>query len=1031
MTQNPGDAQLTVAISADGFPPPAISQWRKEGQSIPGANSGNLSFDPAADAGAYSATFTWPNITPPVDTWDPSPMALVVIGDSTSGDQGFGDPTATMPAEILAFSGRKLTIVANCYANGTTTMDWADTSDGSLLSKALAKAKFGQATHVSIALGPNDCSVLHNITADEFKANLIKIRDAVIANGQKLILHYGLIPLVSASLNTWTQASVDLGLSYRPMIDSLIDRKSVLLGDTRLSDYLRNNPATYQGGTAQVSPLVGGFHQADTGRVHSGRIWAEGCEFAVTPSARTLGSTWALPPLVNPDKSINWANRAARWTFWDKDSISRRIGGHFKATHPGNPPDNREVYYHYPDKLEPLVRDHFGTGNTITTDKDLGHPGQSFDTWPCAQEVQPYNLGGPPGIDPGVGNLRKGLPSEAVNVLDPLNNPAGYHTTTGDITRDVYLANPGKYTITSGRGDDFTHPEIFLQGHRQDWCDQGNGLYSFRWGGNYWSDRGQALYVPKDRTTPAGPIQSVQFGAYYNLAIRTSPKAGGAFWGPSVPNCSCIYVSDKIVCGEALAVDPVLRILTVLTSPTSRDGDAPPPPVYQFPEGEIPIKVSSSDMNELAAVIVWTPTGSKVVIFALQGYALKNHSQPWYAFSNLGSFSGFRRICDRELKAVCADYVKIGTDAALAPQPDPGSINLADPNQRKGYSNFDDHQRYMCFPKKCWFAATSREEGTYEMFDFTLWMKFVWDQYMEPDQAKWETTRAAHDDGTFPPTIADRPDLAPVPELSFPIERPTCMIASGYGGPEIGWDYSDIQKLVIGCEDGTCQVVNISWYVDTYNWTGFNPPNVDWSRPRNRSLGGSFWVGRGLVNMAWAHFSIPNSEIHYLGVMNKATTRGDDQDAMGTGNAFYAVCRGDSETKLVIARFELANNRMLSGVHLRIRGSELKDHTSVSVQDRFNIVNITDGEGEAVHSFQKGTLGRSPEPDSAGNQNAYPGFSAPPDPTDPSKLINWSGMFKPGGFVEFTVCNNGNLIMASLTIGLIVKAFLGVAGLAV
>lgn len=1010
MAQIISQAELSVTIATDGYPPPAISQWRKGGKSIPGASTGDHSFDPVADSGAYSATFTWPNIPPPVDTWDPSPMALVIVGDSTSGDQGFGDPTASMPAEMMAFSGRKLTIVDNCYANGTTTLDWADTRPGSLLSNALALAKAGNATHISIALGPNDCSVLHNITADEFKANLIKIREAVLANGQKLILHYGLIPLESASIHTWTQASIDLGLSYRAGINSLINGKNVLLGDTRLADYLRTNPATYQGGTAQEYPLVGGFHQSDTGVQHSARLWAEGCEFAVTPWARNLRDTWALPPLVNPDKSINWVNRAARWTFWDKDSISRRIGGHFKGAHPGNPPDDREDYYHYPEHTDYFLRTKFGTGDKIVTDKDLGHPGDLL-TWECAQETRPwqFSLGGA-GVDPGIGNLRTGLPLEATDELAPENNPAGYITTQGEVLRDEYLKDPSKYTIISGRGDGFTSAAIFLKQHRQEWVDQGNGKYSKIVGGDYWSVRGQTLFVPPDRKTVA-PVKAVQFGAYYNLCLRSTPKAGGDIWSPATPNASSLYVSDKIVCGEALVVDPVQRILTIIASPTSRDGDAPPPPVYQFPEGETPIKVSSSDMNELAAVVVWTPTGSKVVIFALQGYALKNHSQPWYAFSNLGSFSGFRRICEEPLPFACADLLKIGTDAALAPQPDPGSINLADPNQRASYSNPADPQRYLCFPKKCWFAVASKEEGEFKMYDFSKWMEYVWNQYIEPDQAKWEVTRAAHDDGAFPPTVESRPDLAPTPILSFPIDRPTCMLASGYGGPEIGWKWSDIQKLMIGCEDGTVHFVNISWYVDYYNWTGWNPPELaatakpgEWPMPQHF---GSIWVGRGLVDMCWARFTISNSEVNYLGVMNKATVEHQDKDAHGFANAFYCVCRGDRQVKLVINRYDEPTRRQLSATYITIKSKELLDPTCATMQDRFVLVNVGDGDGEAIHTFQKGWIGRGAIPDTDNNPG-FPGFWFPPDPLDPAKTIGWSGKYSPGGFVEFAVNNNAN-----------------------
>lgn len=1002
------NAQLAVQINATGYPPPAITQWRKNGQSISGAGTGDLSFDPTAQPGSYSLTATFPNVVTPPPTWDSTPIAIVIIGDSTSGDQGFGDPPASMPAEMLAFSGRVLTIVANCYANGTTTRDWSDTSAGSLLSAALAKAKFGNATHVTVALGPNDCSVNHAITAIEFKANLIIICQAILANGQKAILHYGLIPLVSASVNTWTQASVDLGLSYRPVIDSLIDGKTILQGDTKLADYLRANPATYQGGTVQESPLVGGFHQWATGVQHSGRMWAEGCEFAVTPAARTLGSTWALPPLVNPDKSINWANRANHWNLTDQDSVSKRIGGHKKKFHPGNPPDTRQVLWQYPDRTEPLVRTKFGTGDTITIDGDLGNPGHNLVTQPAAQEVIPYNIGDRPGVDPGVNNLKSSLPNEAVDVLDPLNNPSGYVTTTGDVTREDYLKDPTKYTIVSGKGDGFTPPETFLKAQRQQWIDQGNGKWSKLTGGNYWSVRGQALSVPSDPTV--SPIQAVQFGAYYNLVIRTSPKGGGTPWGPvtSMFNISSIYVSDKIVCGEALAVDTRLRQLTSIPAPTSRDGDAGAPPVYQFPEGEIPIFVTSSDMNELALVLVWTSKGAKAVVIALQGYALKNHSQPWAGFSNLGSFSRFQLVGEQELPFFCPTIGKIGTNAALAPQPDPGSINLSDPGQRAAYSNLGDPGRYMCFPNKAWFAVASNEEGEFIFYDFTPWMLAVWTAYMEPDQTKWLATAAAHAAGTFPPLFTADPSYAPTVVLALPMEKPTCMISSGYGGPEIGFNWSDFQKLAIGLEDGTVRFINISWYVDTFNWTGFNPPGEAWTKPDNLSLSGSIWVGRGLVHLFWGKFSIPNAEIHYLNVMNAVTTDHRDQDANGYANAFYAVCRGDNETKLIISHFDLANIRQVSGTHLILNSSEQKDCVAGAMQDRFSLVDVADFDGEAIHVYQKGYIGRGPEPDDQGNANAYPGFGANPDSRDPTKLLGYAGKFKTNGPATGVANNNGN-----------------------
>lgn len=1007
------NAKLTVTVSAEGFPQPSIQQWRRDGHSVPGQSSTDYSFD-VSSGGSVSATIAFPNYEGGADSaWDGTPIAIVVIGDSTSRDHGGGDPTDGMPAELLAFSGRKLTIVANCAADGTTTKDWSDNSAGSLLSMALLKAKAGNATHIMITLGPNDCSVNHQITAADYLANMDLICASILANGQKPILNYGLLPLVSAGENSWTQASIDLGLSYRAGINSLVDGKHVLLGDVKLPDYLRANPATYIGGTLQESPLVGGYHQWTTGRQHTSRMWAEGLELAVNPSARSLRSTWNNPPMVNPDGSINWANRANHWNLFDRDSVSKRIGGHFKSFHPGIPPDTREALYQYPDQFEPLIRDKMGFGNTVTIDGDLGHPGKNFVTEPTPQEVYPFNLsapGGKPGVDPGVNNLKTSLPPNAINVLDPANNPAGYHTTTGDITRSAYLANTSGFTVISGKGDGFTPPETFMKAERQQWIDQGNGLFSKLRDGNYWSVRGQTLFVPPDPTT-VSPIAPVQFGAYYGLVIRTSPKAGGTPYGAitTLRNISAIYVSDKIVCGEALAIGKTADgkwLLTCIPAPTSRDPDAPPPPSYEFPAGEIPTHVSSSDMNELALVTVWTPTGSKAVIFELQGYALKGHSQPWYAFSNLGSFSGFRRIGEQALTFACPTVGKIGTNAALAPQPDPGSINLADPNQRAGYSNFADPGHYMCFPNKAWFAVASKEEGDFVFYDFTPWMNAVWLAYMEPDQNKWETTRAAHDDGTFPPLFSADPSFAPTVSTSLKLDRPTCMIASGYGGPEIGFGWSDFQKLGIGCEDGTIHFITISWYVDTYNWTGYNPPDVTWNKPK--SIWGSIWVGRGLVNMFWAKFSIPNSEIHYLDVMNQVTVDHRDQDANGYANALYCVTRGDNCVKLVIFHWDQANQRQVYGTHLVLKSDQVKDACCGAMQDRFNLVNVGDFDGEAVHTYQKDYAGRGSEPDDRGNTNAYPGFWCPPDPRDATKQLGYAGKYKPGGPVAFVVNNNGN-----------------------
>jgi hypothetical protein len=57
-------ATLSTSVSSDGYPAPAIYQWRKDGKSIPGANQPTYSFDPITSPGSYSLTITWPNVTP-------------------------------------------------------------------------------------------------------------------------------------------------------------------------------------------------------------------------------------------------------------------------------------------------------------------------------------------------------------------------------------------------------------------------------------------------------------------------------------------------------------------------------------------------------------------------------------------------------------------------------------------------------------------------------------------------------------------------------------------------------------------------------------------------------------------------------------------------------------------------------------------------------------------------------------------------------------------------------------------------------
>lgn len=64
LTLTPMQATLTASLVSINFPPQSLVQWRKNGQTILGANQLTYTFDPIAEPGSYSFTATWPNPAP-------------------------------------------------------------------------------------------------------------------------------------------------------------------------------------------------------------------------------------------------------------------------------------------------------------------------------------------------------------------------------------------------------------------------------------------------------------------------------------------------------------------------------------------------------------------------------------------------------------------------------------------------------------------------------------------------------------------------------------------------------------------------------------------------------------------------------------------------------------------------------------------------------------------------------------------------------------------------------------------------------
>lgn len=965
-----------------------------------------------------------------------------IVGDSTLTDTGLGNPLARFSAQLEAFSGRKATIVANHAAQGTTTKDWADTSSGSLLWKAREDFIAKGVQVVINGLGTNDPRFDRMITADDFAKNQKVIADFLLEEGIITILNYPVIPLLGAGNNSWPQASIDLAYTYRPAIDKLCDGKFILQGDKQLSDYLRNNPHCFQGGTPiWTNPLIGGFHQSLEGIAATGRLVASGLEYALNPKARNAIVS-ILPALKNPDGTINFQNRNKYYDDRSQAAWRERIGLTFEQLHPGSPPDTRITLHQYVDNYDNVMRDLVGEGQPITFDPDLGHPGQT-KTQTCANPVYPWNAcKSHPGVSPGNGNILKGLPREATDPLAPENNPAGYHTVQGDVSLVDYLKDPTKYTVISGRGDDFTSPDVFMKSQRQKYVavDKEGVYFSNREGGDDWSTFGHVLYNSTDPANRCG-ILRMGSAAVYNLAMAFSPRSQGGPWVPNDTDTSddgiesflywrmfekgdpygavhegnvrdgvsdstvvkvlgkpanypmCMYRTPYIVCDEAWAFDKT-GMHTTLIGPTTRDPDQYPFPVRLLKPGEVPICNTITGMNEVGFVAVHDTINNiaKVIGFAMQGGGLRGHSLPWKGFSNEGSFQDFMRVGEVVLPFQLPSFILAGTDAQLAAAPDPSTIDLSNASVRKTYGVKDagNAAQYLSFPHKLWFACASKEESKGVIVDCSDWMSFVNLQYLTPDQADWQKVADAHAAGTFPPNWMDqRPDLAPKIQLLFDIDRPVCMLATGYMGRWFGDSWSDAHTLMIFCEDGTVRCFNMSWYQDPFDWTGY----AQW-QPDASSFG-SFFVERGITSACWARFDESYDLVASTGVMTDTGADHQNRNPLGFGNLLYVST--PRKIFAVVRRWDQGTYKQKAAIFRTLEDSRMSDIVHISMDDRFKILHACDFSGQKILSYIIDGVGL-PEVKASDGAVVYPGFFWPSDPNDPKQPFGFGGQFAlPGG----------------------------------
>jgi len=237
-----------------------------------------------------------------------APVKIGFIGDSIT--YGYGLSAGQSPPDQVRAVFQKWPLVrdvtiVNSGVNSSKSSDW--TADSSGTNLFVAKAAFASAgvTHVHIMLGANDAGTATHVSAATYGANLSTICTNLVTAGYKVILSYPTYIVAGANGGASDVVSVDLAISYRAQIDSLINNRTILRGDRESWKYFTTAQNEYQ------ADLV---HPTAVGAASLGGIWAS----AIAKALR-LGVTQQTVAvnLVNSSNAAQASLTGIKWAWFD------------------------------------------------------------------------------------------------------------------------------------------------------------------------------------------------------------------------------------------------------------------------------------------------------------------------------------------------------------------------------------------------------------------------------------------------------------------------------------------------------------------------------------------------------------------------------------------------------------------------------------------------------------------------------------------------------------------------------------------
>jgi len=198
------------------------------------------------------------------------------VGDSiTVGVGSDGFPSAAQTE--ISLLGDTYEAV-NEGVGGTTTNQWLP--GGYTFDNAMAEFRQKGVTVVSIMLGTNDARNDQMTTSAQYVSNMRLIIHGLLSSGviKAVILNYPPYVSLGAQQGQWGTESQQRLTSYLKDIDTLVNGKTVLQGDTSSYSYF----------AAHLDQLADGVHPNAIGHAYLGALWAASYTRLSTDRSRTL-----------------------------------------------------------------------------------------------------------------------------------------------------------------------------------------------------------------------------------------------------------------------------------------------------------------------------------------------------------------------------------------------------------------------------------------------------------------------------------------------------------------------------------------------------------------------------------------------------------------------------------------------------------------------------------------------------------------------------------------------------------------------